>query len=473
MIQVLLFVVACIASVFAHADTLKPVVKSSASQHSVLLVTIDALRASHLSAYGYPRPTTPTMDALAKEGILFERSYSNSNWTRPSTASLMTGLLPSEHGIETDGARLSGSYQTLAEVAKAQGYRTGAVVGNGNAGGAFGFNRGFDWFQDTRNNWKGLPRADQVFDLGSKFLKEHQKAASNKPFFLWLFTVDLHDPYHAPGAYETMFVRDSNTPLIRSPHWEKRKYTKAQINRMLDTYDGALRYVDDQLKRLVATLKSQGLYENTTIIVTSDHGEGFGEHGYFLHAHHLFEEFIHVPLLVKPAGALTFKPGTRVQTATDSRDLFQSMANLFGARGASLKEQGRCSWVELEPSEMCSDDIIVSEFGNFGIPRRAVIQGYNKVLYYGPVDREKFMATVGNPAWLPSVSFSDAKWMYFDLRNDPKERSPLTKKRISKDASWDALRKVGAMRIPAEEVESPVRLDDDTIEDLRALGYID
>ena len=471
MFRTLCLLVSLLTSTAALGATLKAHVQRGASSESVILITIDALRASNLSAYGYSRPTTPAMDALAREGILFERYYASSNWTRPSTASLMTGLLPSEHEVETDGALLNGSYRTLSELAQEQGYRTGAVVGNGNAGGAFGFSRGFDWFQDTRNNWKGLPKASEVFALGEQFLEESKQSADGKPFFLWLFTVDQHDPYHAPGAYETMFVRNPKVKLVRSPHWEKRKYSKAQIERMVDTYDGALRYTDDQIARLIARLKMLGLYDSTTIIVTSDHGEGFGEHGYFLHAHHLFEEFIHVPLIVKPAKGSKFDPGSRVATPSDTRDLFQSISRLMGVKPGRLGNQGRCSWVSGAPR--CEDKIVVSEFGNFGIPRRAVIEGHRKVMYYGPVDKERFMATVGNPAWLPSVSFKDARWMYFDLRKDPLERKPLRKSVIDKDLAWQKLKSIGGQRQPSLNDMSTVQVDDDTIEDLKALGYID
>jgi arylsulfatase A-like enzyme len=218
-------------------------------------------------------------------------------------------------------------------------------------------------------------------------------------------------------------------------------------------------------------LKRLGVYDSTTIIVTSDHGEGFGEHGYFLHAHHLFEEFIHVPLLVKPAKGTTYVPGTRVGTPSDSRDLFHSLSFLMGVKPGTLGTQGRCSWVS--GGSACSDSIIVSEFGNFGIPRRAVIEGNRKVIYYGPVDRERFMATVGNPAWLPSVSFKNSKWMYFDLHRDPKERKPVSKGVVSKDPTWQKLKSVGAERQPSLNDMSTVKIDDDTIEDLRALGYID
>ena len=135
-----------------------------------------------------------------------------------------------------------------------------------------------------------------------------------------------------------MFVRNPKVKLVRSPHWEKRTYSKAQIERMVDTYDGALRYTDDQIARLITRLKTLGLYDSTTIIVTSDHGEGFGEHGYFLHAHHLFEEFIHVPLIVKPAKGSKFDPGSRVATPSDTRDLFQSISRLMGVKPGRLGE---------------------------------------------------------------------------------------------------------------------------------------
>ena len=113
MFRTLCLLVSLLTSTAALGATLKAHVQRGASSESVILITIDALRASNLSAYGYSRPTTPAMDALAREGILFERYYASSNWTRPSTASLMTGLLPSEHEVETDGALLNGSYRTL------------------------------------------------------------------------------------------------------------------------------------------------------------------------------------------------------------------------------------------------------------------------------------------------------------------------------------------------------------------------
>ena len=282
MFRTLCLLVSLLTSTAALGATLKAHVQRGSSSESVILITIDALRASNLSAYGYSRPTTPAMDALAKEGILFERYYANSNWTRPSTASLMTGLLPSEHEVETDGAlaqvvpiehflslprsRAIEQGQSLEMEMRAEplvfpavsiGFRTPATIGKGCR----------------------MPRRSLRLASNSWSSPSNQPMASHS--FFGSFTVDQHDPYHAPGAYETMFVRDPNVKLVRSPHWEKRKYSQAQIERMIDTYDGALRYTDDQIARLIGRLKTLGLYDSTTIIVTSDHGEGFGEHGYF------------------------------------------------------------------------------------------------------------------------------------------------------------------------------------------------
>ena len=282
MFRTLCLLVSLLTSTAALGATLKAHVQRGASSESVILITIDALRASNLSAYGYSRPTTPAMDALAREGILFERYYANSNWTRPSTASLMTGLLPSSMRWRPMVPCLMAPIGLSLSWPKSRDIGPGRLLEMAMRVEPSAFRVDSIGFKTRAIIGKGLPNASEVFALGEQFLEESKQSSDGKPFFLWLFTVDQHDPYHAPGAYETMFVRNPKVKLVRSPHWEKRKYSKAQIERMVDTYDGALRYTDDQIARLITRLKTLGLYDSTTIIVTSDHGEGFGEHGYFM-----------------------------------------------------------------------------------------------------------------------------------------------------------------------------------------------
>ncbi|MEL6548066.1 MAG: sulfatase, partial [Myxococcota bacterium] len=265
------------------------------SKGPVILIVVDALRPDRMSTYGFERKTTPHLDALADDGVTFTNFFTNGNWTRPSTASLLSGVLPHRHGVERDTDRLAEDFQTLPEVLQRNGFKTGAVVGNGNAGSAFGLNQGFDYYADTVRHWEGLPNAEQVVDLAIPYVREHK----DEPFFLMLFLIDPHDPYHAPGEFENMYVEDEGVRLIRTPHWELGRYSAAENARMKATYDGAVRYTDTQLGRFIKELKTLGVYDSSTVLVTSDHGEAFGEHGVYLHAHHLFDELTRAPLIVR------------------------------------------------------------------------------------------------------------------------------------------------------------------------------
>ena len=270
---------------------------------------------------------------MADEGAIFTNYFVNGNWTRPSTASLLTGLLPGEHHLEQEPDKLVDSIATLPEVLRNAGVPTGAVIGNGNAGSAFGLQRGFDFYADTVKHWRGLPNAQQVVDLALPFVRQHR----NEPFFFLLFLVDLHDPYHAPAPYETMFTSAAQGRLIRSPHWEAKSYNANTIARMQGTYDGALRYTDDVLGQFFATLKQENIYDKATIVVTADHGEAFGEHGVYLHGHHLFDEILRAPLIVR--APVMSRRGVAVRRLAQSIDIMPTLTTYYdvSARDAGMQ----------------------------------------------------------------------------------------------------------------------------------------
>ena len=435
----------------------------------VFLIVVDALRPDRLDAYGFERETAPNLRALADEGFIFTNFFANGNWTRPSTATILTGLLPHEHGVEAQADRLPADLETFPERLAKAGVPTGAVVGNGNAGGAFGLGRGFSFYADTVGHWDGLPSAAQVIDTGMPFIEKH----AGNPFFLMLFMVDPHDPYHAPGHYENLFVKDTSVRLVRTPHWEIGKYSPAEVERMKATYDGAVRYTDSQLGLFFEKLKRLGIYDQSTIIVTADHGEAFGEHGYFLHSHHLYDEIVRVPLIMKLPRATGV--GTYVEKLHDTTDLAPTITGLFGL---PVKEGG--SGVDLvshikTPSLSDPDRRIVTAFNHFGIRRWAVRTYDRKVIFHERADEKEFRATVGRPSLLPSVSFDKESLLFFDIRTDPFEQRDLFADRRSVKSGWLKLLEEiqrGGRQALRERVRTG-DLDPETRRDLKALGYID
>lgn len=454
------------------SDLRRPVVNNlqvDGDNGPVILIVVDALRPDHLQAYGYTRETSPNLLQLANDGVVFSNYFVNGNWTRPSTASLVTGFLPTTHGVERDQDKLASQYITLAEILGQKKIPTGAVVGNGNAGSAFGLGRGFDYYADTVKHWQGLPSAEQVIQLAVPFVEKHRA----EPFFLMLFFVDPHDPYHAPEPYENMFVKDPRVALIRSPHWELGRYTPHEVERMRATYDGAIRYTDTALGNFFSTLKQMGIYDRATIVITADHGEAFGEHKIFLHGHHLYDEIVRAPLIVR--APKMDQRGAAQESLLQTIDLFPTIAGMYRA-SVSRELPGMDIFAHLRKKDASTQHrIVISEFHNFGIRRRSVRTLRHKVIYEEPANEQEFSATVGKKSLLPSVSFDAERVQMFDLTVDPKEQTNLYTPQLALKAPWNRMLKIAkAIRKNQNGTVAHVspELDPETYKDLKALGYI-
>src|SRR4051812_34400816 len=227
---------------------------------NVLLVTIDTLRADHVGCYGYTNASTPTIDALAKRGVRFETAVAHVPLTGPSHASILTGQIPLGHGFRNNsGFTLSPQVKTAAETFRAAGYRTAAFVSGFPLDRRFGFDRGFDTYDDhlpKGNDRRRTPCverfADATTDAVLRWLQTPSPAPS-APFFLWVHYYDPHAPYEPPGDLAQRF-RDA-------------------------PYDGEIAFADAQLGRLLATLEASGALARTLVLATADHGESLGEHG--------------------------------------------------------------------------------------------------------------------------------------------------------------------------------------------------
>jgi len=354
---------------------------AAAGQPNVLVVVVDALRADHLSTYGYSRPTSPYLSQLAAEGTLFENAIAPSSWTLPVHASVLTGLDPRAHHVDSDGSALEWHVPVLSEEFASRGYRTAAFSGN-----TFlfcrkrGFGRGFIHFEDEFQTWDSSFAQTFYGDLIKHLLFRLQwkrdlfgrrRAADinrhalrwmdsdHRPFFIFLNYLDVHDPYRPPEPYLHRYSAMKHPGSRASEHWEWFEHlTPEQRQGALDAYDGGINYVDDQLHELMRQLKQRGLDRNTLVVITSDHGESFGEHGLMTHGSALYRELIHVPLILwrpgaVPAGkkvdapvSLTALPATLLEeTGEQVHPKFPQTALLNPATGAAAQTRGVISEV--------------------------------------------------------------------------------------------------------------------------------
>lgn len=291
---------------------------------NVIVIVVDTLRADHLSSYGYERDTSPFMDSLAAEGVRFENAIAPSSWTQPVHASMLTGRYTYEHQAET--TPLDETFPTIGEVMQANGYRTGAFSANT----LFftrrqGHGRGFLHFEDNYQsvpdaffnsslygflfdfyglrkalNYEGVPTRVLATDINRAALNWVDRD-DEKPFLVFMNYFDVHDPYTPPEPYRSKYASTPNPGGLINGFMERYSptLTPEQIQSEIDAYDGSIAYVDDQIKAFFGELEARGLLENTIVIVTSDHGESFGEHGGILqHSASLYLDEIHVPLIV-------------------------------------------------------------------------------------------------------------------------------------------------------------------------------
>ncbi|MCZ6833063.1 MAG: sulfatase [Acidobacteria bacterium] len=271
----------------------------------VVLISIDTLRADHLSAYGYEKPTSPFMDEVAAAGVLFENAISSAPWTLPAHASILTGLDPSTHRAVDGSEGIAVDVTMAAEMFRDAGYATGGFVASWFVSRRYGFDRGFDHFDDfqrtIKNNTKEKIIATPVIDAAGSWLREH----GEDPFFLFVHLYDAHFNYDPPAEHAALFDTGYTGPR---EHYRKYSYYPDHplppdlLAQEVALYDAEIHFVDAELRRLYGVLEEMGLADDVLILITADHGEEFFERGSWGHAHTLYEEVIRVPLIVKGPG---------------------------------------------------------------------------------------------------------------------------------------------------------------------------
>ncbi len=292
---------------------------------NIILISIDTLRADHLSCYGYRRQTTPNLDSLAGGGALFRNAYSTAVWTPPAHASMLTGLYPCQHGV-VDQNRLAEDIPTLAGALQQQGYHTAGFVNNSQVGDLVGLNRGHDDFFEI---WQGAAETQLARRALHKVkhwsgYADHGAAETNRlvtdwlahrrdrdrPFYVFIHYIDTHNPLKAPRPFRYHFLTEelqkqvdmekiwqiAENPLICLT--DEITLSEPEVGALKALYDEEILYVDAKIGELVSWLALNGLFHETLLIVTADHGEHWGEHGLYSHVASLYEPVVRVPLIV-------------------------------------------------------------------------------------------------------------------------------------------------------------------------------
>ncbi len=314
------YVLTCIVAAFAACRP-DPSASNSASQPpNVLLFVVDTLRADALGAYGNDVLETPAIDRFAGEGTLFEWAFAPTPWTRPSVTTILTGLHPTVHGVERRGSVLPPGVAFLPEVLREHGYRTGFLATNPNVGSFFGYARGFDDFIELYErrelgkvtSREFIARSDRVVDRAKEWLEK-----SRKPFFLVVFVVDPHFPYDPPADFNR-YVDRGVSASSQAPAGDPRH----------GLYYGEVAFVDHCFGQLMEYLDERSISGRTISILTSDHGEEFFDHGQIGHGKSLYDESLHVPLVLKWPGEI--EAGRRVDSPVELVDLMGTVLELAG-----------------------------------------------------------------------------------------------------------------------------------------------
>ncbi len=334
-----------------------PPAKESAP--NVLWIVMDTLRADHMSLHGYERVTDPYLVSLAEQSVVFDNAYATSSWTLTSHASLFTGRWPYEH--KADGGRhLDATYPTIAEALAARGYRTGAFNGNfETVTSRWGFARGFHHFEDY---YQTLPQLavssfygrfleyyvlhkvfNMEFSIDRRWAPGINQSAlewigqdSGKPFFAFINYYDIHAPYISPER--ARFSELENPGGLVNTDWTTADIynakTPEQVQGEIDAYDGGIYYTDQQIKLLMEEMQRRGWLENTIVVITSDHGELFGEHGLWEHHNSLYRPVIYVPLIIWYPKAVP--QNLRIETPVSNAALPATMLDLLGEPAQDL-----------------------------------------------------------------------------------------------------------------------------------------
>jgi len=471
----------------------------SRERYNVVYVSIDTLRADRLGCYGYDKhPTSPVIDAVAEEGVLFENYIASAPWTTPSHISLFTSLYPSSHGVmmsfremwsglkfgERSFHKLPDARVTLAEALADRGFATAAFTGGGPVDPTIGFGQGFDVYETSM-----FKLDDENVGAMLSWIDDH----ANEQFFLFWHHFEVHAPYlqadfvddvaplgHAAKIAVEMrelaggrlrSVWPGNAALLRSKQTALLRGHDAFNRDVCEAlYTGGVRSADRWLGRLVEALRRKDLYDKTMLVISSDHGEEFGDHNnklwYNKHGHNLYEEMIHLPLVIKlPDG---YAGGIRVPSVVQTVDVMPTILGVLGVSPSKDEMQGRSLAPLWSPAARANDGVAFTESTVSRSEKKSVRSSRYKYI----VNIDKQVVSRFGRKRLPDGPLSAE---LYDLKRDPREKHNLLAGKasakllaVAADFERQLRRHLSSQRGEA----TATTLDAAALEKLKALGYI-
>jgi arylsulfatase A-like enzyme len=437
---------------------------SSAQQPNVLLISIDTLRADHLSSYGYDYETSPFLDELAAQGTRFKNAFVNCHPTPPSHTTILSSryqethtvlLHPRKRGDVTPGRdhlvqEIPKAIKLLQEMLQDSGYATVGVVGRGFGTRVGGFERGFDDYYSPTDNKEGRGRLLKMI---------RKRLSEGRPIYAFFHTFAVHAPYLPPKRYQKMFGEETNEfrPTVKNIRKAASKQNLKDIAKARAMYDGEIRKTDDDLRKFFSSLEEIGFLSNALVIVTSDHGEEFGEHGGMMHGPKLYDELIHVPLILWGSGV---PKGKVVERLVSSVDIVPTILDIVNVEtDAHLEGENLLAPARLSPEdEVVFSQVAQSQYSVRTHRWKLITARRDNLPPSSPLLEQPIVSPVE----------------LYDLRDDPAERDNVAQQHPDQVktlesllASWkvglDRTIKPGSTRIQTEAQR----------ERLRALGYLE
>jgi arylsulfatase A-like enzyme len=456
---------------------------NAARKPNIILIVMDTVRADHTSVYGYDRDTTPNLRRLAAESTLYRNAISASDWTSPSHASIFTGMYALRHGVRNDLpdyriGKLPRVVPTLAEALVRLGYRTAGITSNtGNLSDSMGFGRGFDsyrlpmpWRIFERSRYPSVLRwvrrcllpsskEDVVYlnagEITAQTIGALGQLAGREPFFLFLNYMDAHWPYAPPEPFRSRFGTPSRNmsgddldKLVRAVDFRERTITDAEQRDLKAAYDGGIAYLDQQLGILFDALRRAGVYEHTLIIVTSDHGEAFGEKSLLGHGTSVYQDQVHVPLLIKYPGQR--KP-IEMSALASGVDLYPTAMEAVGAPLGS--------YLAGRPLQLVSTHLA----------RAIFTESYPWPQWRDNPRFRRTQRAMLRDSWKLILSTTGGRELY-DLSTDAGENRNLMGEQPRVAAQMEAV--LSAWQKNLVPVNGPSGIDKDTLDRLKSLGYV-
>lgn len=435
--------------------------KTEPRPRNAILISIDTLRPDFLSCYGHPRETSPALDALAARGVRFTDVTAAAPWTLPSHATMLTGLYPRSHGVKSHETRLSASIETLAEALVAGGFQTFAAVNTHNIGAPqFQLQQGFERFEyvsETHKDAKGRIQTPntgpEAVAAAQKFLGARQR---EKPFFLFLHLYDAHTDFTPKKEWKETFVEPYSGKItgrsqqLHGIRNRNERLDEGSLRFLRQMYEAEIRQVDELLADFFAWLRSEGLYDQTLIVVTSDHGEEFEEHGGLLHGRSEYQEVMHVPLIVCGPGV---PAGRVVETAVHGVDVTPTILAALGVRSKQAHDG-----LDLAPAWRGGTLPARTFFGE---------ADHNNMVNGKEVSDIKKMVRRGNEKLLYDTHTRESE--LFDLDGDPLEKNNLAAAQPARATELLAeLERYLATSVRGESIAPPTESEQSLLD---ALGY--